>query len=135
MTRPFPYDLKVMKLTTSSTRAVSKGKFVTLSGMYIYWFVADGELTPSHGQRMWWMAKDLLTSGVLQRWAYIAYFARCIPGQEDALFVKMKNFIIQSVPEFQTTPAGDQPKLAALSTTAALPPVSAAEVPLQPVSP
>jgi hypothetical protein len=114
MTKPFPYDLNVMKLTTRSQRSISKGHVITLSGMYIYWFVADGELTPLHGQRMWWMAKDMLATGVLQRWAYISYFARCMPGKEDELFSRMKAFITDIVPEIQTTPSADQPKFAVI---------------------
>ena len=53
---------------------------------------------------MWWMAQKLLTTGVLQRWAYISCFAVCLPGQEDALFEHMKRFIAASVPEFQLVP-------------------------------
>ena len=60
--------------------------------------------TTSHEQRIWWLTRDLLTTGVLQRWAYISYFAVCLPGQEDATFEKMKKLIAASVPEFQLPP-------------------------------
>lgn len=102
--RPQPYALEVMKLTTSSQIPVGGGKYLPASGLFLYWFVADGQLTPHHGERMWLMGRDLLTKGLLQRWAYIAYFARCQPGQEGALLERMKNMIAASVPEFQTTP-------------------------------
>jgi hypothetical protein len=46
----------------------------------------------------------LLTTGVLQRWAYISYFAVCEPGQEDAAFERVKKLIVASVPEFQLAP-------------------------------
>ena len=49
-----------------------------LSGLYVYWFVADNQLTPYHGERMWWMARDLIRTGVLQRWAYVSYFTACL---------------------------------------------------------
>ena len=58
-----------------------------------FWFVADGEQTPDNHQRMLWLARDLLRTGVLQRWAYISYFSVCPPGQEDATFERMKNLI------------------------------------------
>ena len=53
---------------------------------------------------VWWLTRDLLTRGVLQRWAYISYFAVCVPGQEDATFDRMKSLIAASVPEFQLPP-------------------------------
>jgi hypothetical protein len=67
--------------------------------------VADGEQTPDHLQFMKWLARDLLRTGVLQRWTYVSYFAYCVPGQEDATFEKMKSLIAHSVPEFQLPPA------------------------------
>lgn len=100
---PVPYDLKIMKLTTRSQRRVGRGQFVPVSGLFLYWFVADGHLTPHHGERMWLMGKDLVTKGLLQRWAYVAYFGVCTPGQEDKLLNRMTAFIADSVPEFQVT--------------------------------
>ena len=56
-------------------------------GLYVFWFVARNEETDSHWQRIWWLTRDLLTTGVLQRWAYVSYFsAGFAPGQEDAAF-------------------------------------------------
>ena len=49
--------------------------------------------------------EDSLRHGVLQRWAYVSYFAYCWPGQEDATFARMKQLIAASVPEFQPPPA------------------------------
>src|SRR5690606_22345844 len=54
ISQPKSYDLKVMKLTTSGTLRNSKGRPVEASGIFLYWFVADGQLTPYHPQRMWW---------------------------------------------------------------------------------
>jgi hypothetical protein len=97
---PRPYDLPVMKLvTTRETKAADERDAQRV--IYVYWFVADGEYTASHSQRMWWMVRDMLRAGVLQRWAYIATFAICAPGQEQATFERMKKFIAAAVPEFQ----------------------------------
>jgi hypothetical protein len=101
--QPHPYELKVMKLDTTAQRAAGGGKFVTVNGIFLYWFVADGQLTPYHGERMWLMGRDLVTKGLLQRWAYIAYYGQCFPGQEKALLERMKQFVAASVPEFQIT--------------------------------
>ena len=69
------------------------GRSKQVGGIYVFWLVADGEETPDNYQRMWWQARDLLRTGVLQRWAYVSYFSVCAPGQEEATFERMKNFI------------------------------------------
>jgi hypothetical protein len=121
MSKPHPYELKVMKISTRSRRQARDGQFIPLSGVFMYWFVADGHLTPYHGERMWLMGKELFTTGLLQRWAYVAYYGNCQPGQEEILTERLKSFIAESVPEFQLTagpanvaaaPAGEQQKLA-----------------------
>ncbi|MGO8930115.1 MAG: exosortase-associated EpsI family protein [Limisphaerales bacterium] len=105
MERPFTYDLPVMKFVATKQVTVH-GQRVTARGIYVLWFVADNdEYTARHWQRMWWMARDLLRTGVLQRWASVSYFAECAPGTEDATFERMKKFIVASVPEFQLVPS------------------------------
>jgi len=114
MERPVPYQLPVVKLIASKP-VVIEGQHQTLKGVYVYYYVADGALSasPSGFQRMWWMAKELVRTGVLQRWAYVTYFAVCSPGQEDATFERMKRFIIASAPEFQLTPKPAETTLSA----------------------
>jgi hypothetical protein len=104
MSKPHPYELKVMKLTTQGLRYVGNRKSIPVSGLYLYWFVADGHLTPFHGERMWLMGRDLVTRGLLQRWAYISCFGQCSPGEEGKLLEQMKEFIVASIPEVQSTP-------------------------------
>ena len=101
--RPHPYDLFVMKLSATGIQETAAGVKAVRRGIYVYWFVADNELTADHLQRMWWMARDLIWTGTLQRWAYVACFAACVPGQEEATYRRMKEFIVASVPEFQLT--------------------------------
>ena len=43
---------------------------------------------------------------MLQRWAYVSYFALCAPGDEDATFLRLSRLVAASVPEFQLA-AGD----------------------------
>jgi hypothetical protein len=92
-----------MKLATRSQQRLPDGTFSPVSGLFLYWFVTDGHLTPHHGERMWLMARELLTRGLLQRWAYVAYYSVCFPGKEEELLERMKKFVAASVPEFQTT--------------------------------
>src|SRR5579862_1647900 len=91
LTRPYEYDLPVVKLVASTVNAQNQ----PLSGVYVYWYVADDAVSASAlgFQRMWWMARKLLTTGVLQRWAYVSCFAPCAPGQESATFDRMAQFI------------------------------------------
>jgi hypothetical protein len=103
ISKPSPYELPVTKLVASQ-ETTWNGETVTVRRVYVYWFVADGEFTGRHWERMWWMARDLMRTGVLQRWAYVACFSNCLPGQEAATFEKIKGFIAEAVPELHTTP-------------------------------
>ena len=113
--RPHPYDLPVMRMMTTGYREKPDGQKVTLRGIYVYWFVADGELTADHLQRMWWMARDLICTGTLQRWGFVSCFAVCLPGQEETTFERMKHFIAAAVPQFQLTSGKGVGKIASLT--------------------
>jgi hypothetical protein len=101
--KPVPYDLPVMHLIATKTGELN-GQRVTESGVYVYWFVDADRLTASHSSRMLWSAGDVLFKSELDRWAYVAFFAICAPGQEAATFERMKKLIAVSVPEFQLVP-------------------------------
>lgn len=96
--------MPVAKWIIGNVLQMPDGRVVDARGVYLFWFVADGQQTASHSQRVWWLARDLLTTGVLQRWAYISYFAVCAPGEEEAALARMKALIGASVPEFQHPP-------------------------------
>jgi hypothetical protein len=102
--QPVAYDLSVIKITASG-KFTQGGREQTYGGIYVYWFVADNALSAdAEGwDRMWSMARDLFTTGVLQRWAYISYFAPCMPGQEEQTYERVKKLIAATVPEFQTS--------------------------------
>jgi hypothetical protein len=104
MEKPYAYTLPVMKLI-SRKRVGESGQEQLASGVYVYWFVAENAYTANHWKRMWWMARGMLQTGVLQRWAYVSCFAVCHPGQEQATFERVKKFIAASTPEFQLTPS------------------------------
>jgi len=99
--KPAPYDLPVLRLTAGKSVEFRDGRIEQYRALFVYWFVSDRRITARHDERMWWMTKDLLTTGVLSRWAYIAYFTICRPGEEEAAFEQMKKFMAASVPEFQ----------------------------------
>lgn len=110
MVEPISYDLSVMRLFARKKWAPAGKQPVEYSAVFVYWFVADGQITPHHGERMWWMARDLLTRGTLQRWAYISYLVFCMPGQEEKAFQRMSRFIARTVPEYQLVPASTDHK-------------------------
>jgi hypothetical protein len=103
---PTSYQLPVAKWVLGQTLQAPDGRKQQVSGLYVFWLVADGEQTPDNNQRMWWLARDLVRTGVMQRWAYVSYFAVCEPGQEDAAFARMEKLIAASVPDFQIPPRG-----------------------------
>lgn len=100
---PVPYDLPVMRL--NATREFQKdGKAIEAAGVYVYWFVDKDRYTASRATWNLWMAHDIIFKGELDRWAYVAFFSVCAPGQEDATFEQMKKLIAASVPDFQLVP-------------------------------
>ena len=105
MDKPVPYELPVMKMKLRKTNRGPDGREHEAAAVLAYWFVADSQLTADHRERMWWMARDLLRSGVLQRWAYVIQFSICQPGGEEAAFARISEFIRASVPEYQLVPA------------------------------
>jgi hypothetical protein len=105
MTQPQTYDLPVIKILATQTGQID-GKTVTKKCVYVYWYVADGTVSNDRSGfgRMWDMTRELLLTGVLQRWAYVRFYAFCDPGQEDATYESIKRMINAAVPQFQTTP-------------------------------
>ena len=105
MEKPFPYDLPVIKLTVSG-KFNQGGETIQPGGVYVYWYVADNAISASDSgtDRMWSIARDLITTGVLQRWAYIGCLATCAPGQEEQAYARLKQLISAATPEFQLVP-------------------------------
>lgn len=101
--QPFPYDLPVMRMT-ATLDSVVEGQHRVLRGTYVYWFVDGSRITAEEWQIMSWMARDVLFTGVMDRFSYISFFSACAPGQEEETFERMKKVIIESVPKFQLVP-------------------------------
>ncbi len=100
-----PYQLQAAKWKVSGTFPEPDGRKVKISGVYVFWFVADQEQTADYLQFQYHLVRNLLLTGKLQRWAYISYFTLCAPGQEEAAFERMKKLIAASVPSYQLPPA------------------------------
>jgi hypothetical protein len=108
MHQPFAYDLPINKVIGTKVITDAQGKSQKVIGIYVYWFVDANHYTANSWQWMaWWVPRDLLLHGVLERWAYISYFSACLPGQEEATLDRMKKLIATTVPEFQLVPKGN----------------------------
>jgi hypothetical protein len=103
MVEPYAYELPVMKVFIHRPVSAPSGQTAIQRALYVYWFVADKELTAVHGQRLWWLTRDLLCRGILQRWAYISCLVAYPEGQEDAACQKLTEFLRVCVPQFQLT--------------------------------
>ena len=102
MDHPYAYEVPALRLTTSQTVFNNLKQPIPLKGIYVYWFVSADRLTSDQGARLWSIARTMVEKGVLERWAYISYFAACFPGEEEATFKQLERFIRASAPDFQT---------------------------------
>jgi hypothetical protein len=102
MDRPHSYEVPALRLMTSTMIVDEFKQPIEVRGIYIYWFVSADKITSGQGTRMWSLAKTMLEKKELERWAYISYFATCLPGHEEATFAELERFIRASAPEFQT---------------------------------
>jgi len=100
-----PFELPVKKWTIANTLTAPDGSRQAVSGVYVFWFVTENQITDDFPAMLKSMLFNQVFHGVLQRWAYVSYFTVCPPGTEDATFARMKTLITASVPEFQPPPA------------------------------
>ncbi len=100
-----PYVLPVMKWTVGRTATTPEGGRQELKGIYVFWFVTDHQTTDNFPGMLKSIFINLVRHGVMQRWAYVSYFSVCLPGQEEAMFARMQQLIVHSVPAFQLPPA------------------------------
>lgn len=105
MDRPSAYELPVNKLLATKQITGTNGDLQTYRGIYVYWYVDADRVTENSMLWMgWWMPRDLLLHGLLERWSYISFFTVCLPGQEAASYEHLKKLIALAVPEFQLVP-------------------------------
>lgn len=65
-------ELGVMVLDLHRNIRAPDGTAHEFTSYYAYWFVGKGRETPSHLQRMYWMATDRIFFNRAHRWAYIS---------------------------------------------------------------
>ena len=99
-----PGSLEVQRFDMTRTVEREDGRKVTINGVYVFWFVADGIRTASHSARQWQMVRDILSKGRSPRWAYISFFSLSEPGSEDVTFERMSRLIAAAVPDIEREP-------------------------------
>jgi len=95
------YDLPVRRFTANELVKAPDGTQQRRSGVYVFWFLTDRRLTASHWQRMLYLTWDLLQTRELPRWSYVSCFSTCLPGEEEATYDRIQQFIRSAAPEFQ----------------------------------
>ncbi len=68
--------LKVCILETVKNYRDAEGNPQAYHGYYAYWFVGQNRETPSHYERMFWLAWDRVVHSLAHKWAYIAVSGR-----------------------------------------------------------
>jgi len=107
--RPHRYEMPIVRLVASK-QLENQGQSTLARGVYVYWFVADDAVSASVSglERMWLMASRLIRTGILQRWAYVSCFSVCEPGQEEATYQRLKQFVAAVVPDLHLAPRTSQ---------------------------
>lgn len=99
--KPTPYNLGATCLTLSKQFRDDAGHDRTASAVYVYWFVAEHRIAPTHPEAIWNISKDLLISGTLHPWGFVSCFSTGEPGEEGLILQRIKRLIAASAPEFQ----------------------------------
>jgi len=95
--------LWVQRFDVTRNVPLPSGQTVAVSGVYVFWFVADGLQTASHWERTWWTMRSLLFRNTMPRWAYLSFFTQCPPGREDEAFAQLSGIVGQVAPQVLTT--------------------------------
>ena len=76
------------------------GTEVLIPALFAYWFVGADTVVPTHGERLFHMARERLFGFNVNRWAYV--FAQTIcPDGEDAGLQRLQEVIALTVDQFQ----------------------------------
>ncbi|HTI72180.1 MAG TPA: exosortase/archaeosortase family protein [Candidatus Limnocylindria bacterium] len=81
--------------------AAPPGQKGQVSGIYVFWFVADGVRTANAVKRQWSLVRSMFSGAEVQRWAYISFFAACRPGEEEVTLEKLQKLIRLTQPEIE----------------------------------
>jgi hypothetical protein len=99
--KPVPYDLDVIKLTRRHHHQGRRTR-IPVSGIYVYWYVADSlSANPSGSDRMWSMARTSSPPACWNAGLTSHSLPPAIPGRRNEAYARVKKLIAAAVPEFQ----------------------------------
>ena len=90
--------LKVCILETIKNYKDAEGNSQAYRGYYAYWFVGQQRETPSHYERMFWLAWDRVVHSVAHKWAYIAISGTREEDVTDAYKEEIEAFVQKLYP-------------------------------------
>jgi len=90
--------LKLCILETIKNYQDQEGKQQSYHGYYAYWFVGQGRETPSHYERMFWLAWDRVVHSVAHKWAYIAVSGTRDGDESEAYKQEITDFVQKLYP-------------------------------------
>jgi len=105
--QPHPYDLTFNKLSNDK-EWVQDGRTNRYESLYLYWFVSRNRLAVQRRDWVMSTAKTMITTGRVERWAYVTIAASCPAGFTGVIYPRLVQFLQVAVPEFQV-PAGPTP--------------------------
>lgn len=114
--QPHAYELPVSKWIGMRQLRNEAGREIPVRSVFVFWLVAEDRIEPYHNRIMGSIVRHMIKTGELQRWAYVTCFATCLPGQEDAVFARMRTFLSAAVPQFQLTTLGGPSRAAGMAS-------------------
>ena len=90
--------LKLCILETVKNYRDQEGNSQAHLGYYAYWFVGQKRETPSHYERMFWLAWDRVIHSLAHKWAYIAVSGVREDGGEDVYKEEIIEFVQKLYP-------------------------------------
>lgn len=94
---PSPYEFTINRMLNSKS-LIANGEELKAHSYYLYWFVSRDEITHSRKERILSLAGKMLTSGSVERWAYVSVFTAFPPGYEGPVYERMTEFIEAAAP-------------------------------------
>ena len=94
-------DLALMGLelrdTAAGTPALRPGAF------FAYWFASNGQETPYHFQRLYWMSLDRVLRGRAEPWLYVSLLTDRVGAGSDEPRARIRRFLTQFYPVLKTS--------------------------------
>ena len=99
--------LKLCILETVKNYRDQEGNPQAYFGYYAYWFVGQKRETPSHYERMFWLAWDRVIRSVAHKWAYSAVSGKRGGEEDDVYHEEITDFVQKLYPHLLLKDKGE----------------------------